>query len=82
MYFYADKTAADVLLKVEISVQEESLTLTGNPELGMSSPLGILQVSSFSRTWALQLTPPMVIAICMHVLTVFRLLCCGGEGQR
>ena len=52
------------------------LTLTGNPSLGISRPLGILQVSSFNRTWALQFTPPMVMMIFIHVLTVFSLLCC------
>lgn len=76
-----------MLLIVKIGVQDgtqdkESLTSTGNPELGMTRPFGILQVSSFNRTLALQLTPPMVITICMHALTVFRLLCCGRDRDK
>lgn len=57
-------------------LKADSLTLTANPLLGITRPLGILQVSSFNRTWALQFTPPMVIMIFIHELTVFSLLCC------
>lgn len=60
------------------------LTLTGNPALGITRPFGILQVNSFDRTWALQLTPPMVIMIFMHDLTVLSFLCyyiCGHKAN-
>lgn len=60
-------------------LKEKPLTLTGNPVGGITTPLGILQVSSFNRTWALQSTPPMVITVSMQLLTVFSLRCCDSE---
>lgn len=57
-------------------IQKQTLTLTGNPSLGITRPLGILQVSSFNKTWALHCTSPIVIVIFIHVFTVFRWLCC------
>lgn len=74
-YFF--KYSDEVLLYLS----SRYFTWTGEPSLGMTSPLGILQVSSLDRTWTLQYTPSMVMVIFMHELTVFSLLCCERRSK-
>lgn len=74
LYFYK-------ILFLLLYLSSRYFTWTGEPSLGMTSPLGILQVSSLDRTWTLQYTPSMVMVIFMHELTVFSLLCCERRSK-